>query len=122
MRFNLDVPVERRQLKAKPAIRLQLEFPPPPTALEASHDWQARSADVLKAMRPGRVPGPVRLTLVYGERPGRRDLDHLIRPVVALLVRHTLIDGDHRGILREVRARWGECRGVEIAIEPAGAP
>lgn len=122
MRFNLDVPVERRQLKAKPAIKLSLEFPPPPNALEACRDWQARSADVLKAMRPGRVPGPVRLTLIYGERPGRRDLDHLIGPVVGLLVRHALIDSDHRGILREVRARWGACRGVEVAIEPAGAP
>lgn len=64
----------------------------------------------------------MRLTLIYGERPGRRDLDHLIGPVVALLVRHALIDSDHRGVLREVRARWGQNRGIQIAIEPAGAP
>lgn len=56
MRFNLDVPVERRVLKPKPAIKLDLEFPAPASALEASRDWQARSADLLKALRPGRVP------------------------------------------------------------------
>jgi hypothetical protein len=66
------------------------------------------------------VPGPVRLTLTYEERAGRRDLDHLIRPVVDLCVRHALIDSDHRGTLREVRAGWGVgLRGVRVTIEPA---
>ena len=45
-----------------------------------------------RTIRPGRVPGPVRLTLTYEERAGRRDLDHLIRPVVDLCVRHALIE------------------------------
>ena len=75
---------------------------------------------MLACLKPGRVPGPVRLTLLYEERPGRRDLDHLIRPVVELCVRHALIDGDHRAILREVRAGWGVgVRGLRVCIEPA---
>ena len=94
MRFSLDVPVEKRSIKAKDAIRLDLEFPPPIEATEAQADWQARSANVLACLKPGRVPGPVKLTLLYEERAGRRDLEHLIRPVVALCVRHALIDSD----------------------------
>ena len=119
MRFNLDVPVEKRALKARDAIRLDLEFPPAAGAGEALRDWMARSGGVLACLKPGRVPGPVKLTLTYEERAGRRDLDHLIRPVVELCVAHTLIDGDHRAILREVRAGWGTVRGLRVVIEPA---
>lgn len=119
MRFNLDVPVEKRSLKARDAIRLDLEFPPSASAGEALSDWGARAAGVLACLKPGRVPGPVRMTLTYEERAGRRDLDHLIRPVVDLCVRHALIDGDHRAILREVRAGWGPVRGLTVVIEPA---
>ena len=108
-----------RSLKARDAIRLDLEFPPS-HAGEALRDWQARSAGVLACLKPGRVPGPVRLTLTYEERAGRRDLDHLIRPVVELCIRHALIDGDHRAILREVHAGWGTVRGLRVVIEPAG--
>jgi hypothetical protein len=119
MRFNLDVPVEKRSLKARDAIRLDLEFPPSMGAREALADWSARAAGVLACLKPGRVPGPVRLTLTYEERPGRRDLDHLIRPVVELCVAHALIDSDHRATLREVRAGWGDVRGLRLTIEPA---
>lgn len=120
MRFNLDVPVEKRSLKARDAIRLELEFPPATEAREALADWRARSAGVLASLKPGRVPGPVKLTLTYEERAGRRDLDHLIRPVVDLCVRHALIDSDHRACLREVRAGWGAgVRGLRLTIEPA---
>ena len=118
MRFSLDVPVERRPLKERDAIRLELEFPPSSGAREAVADWQARAGGVLASLKPGRVPGPVRLTLIYEERAGRRDLDHLIRPVVELCLRHALIDSDHRGTLREIRAAWGAVRGLHVVIEP----
>jgi hypothetical protein len=119
MRFNLDVPVEKRSLKPKDAIRLDLEFPPPMESKEAQADWQARSAQMLASLKPGRVPGPVKLTLLYEERAGRRDLENLIRPVVALCLRHALIDSDHRGVLREVHAGWAAVRGLRVVIEPA---
>jgi hypothetical protein len=38
--------------------------------------------------------------------------------VVELVVRHALIDSDHRGTLREIRAGWGAVRGLNVAIEP----
>jgi len=116
MRFSLDVPVERRPLKEREAIRLELEFPP--SSGPAVADWQARAAGVLACLKPGRVPGPVRLTLIYEERAGRRDLDHLIGPVVELCVRHALTDSDHRGTLREIRAGWGAVKGLAVTIEP----
>ena len=119
MRFSLDVPVEKRSLKPRDAIRLDLEFPPPMESTEAQADWQARSGHVLAALKPGRVPGPVKLTLLYEERAGRRDLEQLIRPVVALCVRHALIDSDHRGTLREVHAGWAAVNGLRVVIEPA---
>lgn len=120
MRFSLDVPVEKRSLKAaRDAIRLDLEFPPPMDAKEAQGDWQARSAGVIACLKPGRVPGPVKLTLLYEERAGRRDLEQLIRPVVQLCLRHALIDSDHRATLREVHAGWAAVRGLRVVIEPA---
>jgi Holliday junction resolvase RusA-like endonuclease len=115
VRFSLDVPVERRAIKEKSAIQFSLGFPA--LSGEALADWQARSLHMIQSLKPGRLPGPVKLSLTYEERPGRRDLDHLIGPVVDLLVRHALIDSDHRSILREIRAQWGEARGVRIAIE-----
>ena len=51
MRFSLDVPVEKRSLKAaRDAIRLDLEFPPPMESTEAQADWQSRSAHVLASL------------------------------------------------------------------------
>ena len=43
MRFSLDVPVEKRSLKARDAIRLDLEFPPPIESARSQADWQARA-------------------------------------------------------------------------------
>jgi hypothetical protein len=63
MRFSLDVPVEKRSLKERDAVRLELEFPPSSGAAVA--DWQARAGGVLACLKPGRVPGPVRLTHIY---------------------------------------------------------
>ena len=120
MRFSLDVPVEKRSLKAaRDAIRLDLEFPPPMESREAQADWQSRASAKQTNHKPKQEPEPVKLTLLYEERAGRRDLEQLIRPVVALCVRHALIDSDHRATLREVHAGWAAVRGLRVVIEPA---
>ena len=119
MRFNLDVPVEKRRLEGAGRH-------PPGSGISSAIESRAKRrpigrrgrAGVLASLKPGRVPGPVRLTLIYEERAGRRDLDHLIRPVVELCVRHALIDSDHRGTLREVRAGWGAVRGLRWSSNP----
>ena len=127
MRFSLDVPVEKRAI-VKDNIVLSLEFPPSANNLFAngSHGryttsnykaWQDRCESVIRCLKPGRISGPVRLTLVYEDKPGRRDLDNLLKPAIDILVKHKIIDGDHRNIVRELRAIWGQNRGVTITIE-----
>ncbi|MGH6828218.1 MAG: hypothetical protein ACREFW_04840 [Rhizomicrobium sp.] len=116
MRFSLDVPVEKRVLKAPGPVSFTLDFP----ALygEGLAEWRARSAVLIAGHHRARVPGPVTLSLSFESRPGRGDLSRLAAPLVGLLVERGLIDGDHRTVLREIRAGWGRGRGVWITIEP----
>lgn len=132
--FGLDnCRIVRGPVKDHDAITLDLPFPPSVNNLFANgssgrfttqqyRDWQTAAAWKLLADRPGRVPGPVKLTLVYEEKHGRRDLDNLLKAVLDLLVKHNVIDGDHRTVLREISAKWSaKVTGVRITIEPAEA-
>ena len=127
LRFSLDVPVEKRKI-TRDNIVLSLEFPPSVNNLFANGSrgrfttpaykaWQDRCEAVILSMKPGRISGPVRLSLVYEDKPRRRDLDNLLKPAIDILVKHKIIDGDHRNIVREIRASWGQNRGVTITIE-----
>lgn len=129
-RFGLDVPVERRAVRARDAVVIDLDFPPSTNNLFANgangryatqgyRDWQTKAGWMLLADRPGRLAGPVRIRLEYEERSGRRDLDNLIKPVLDLLVKHQVIDGDHRTVVREISAKWAPVKGVRITIEQA---
>lgn len=134
MKFSLDVPVERRAVKDKEAVTIDLPFPPSVNAMFANNfgegrgryptkqykEWQTEAAWRILSQRPGRVPGKVKITLEYEEKGGRRDLDNLIKSVLDALVKHKVIDGDHRSVLREISAKWsGEVRGVRITIAQA---
>jgi len=131
MKFSLDVPVERRRINDRGAITFDLSFPPSVNNLFANtthgrvtsqqyRDWQARAGWEIVANRPGRVPGAVNVTLQFEEKNGRRDLDNLIKPVLDLCVKHKVIDGDHRSIVRAISASWSsKVEGVRITIEPA---
>jgi Holliday junction resolvase RusA-like endonuclease len=130
--FGLDnCRVSRGPVKDHDAITLDLPFPPSVNNLFANssagrfttqqyRDWQTAAAWRLLADKPGRVPGPVKITLVYEEKNGRRDLDNLLKAVLDLLVKHNVIDGDHRTVLREISAKWSaNVQGVRITITPA---
>jgi hypothetical protein len=119
MRFGLDVPVEKRRVKDRAAITFDLEYPPNPRNVDACTQWAQRTTWEICASRPGRIPGPVKMTLVYEERSGRRIFEDLAEPIINLCVKHGVIDSDHRNTLREVNAKWGNVRGVRITIEPA---
>lgn len=126
MRFSLDVPVEKRAIERKD-ITIDLEFPPSVNNLfvngargrftsDAYKDWQTRAGWEILANRPGRVPGPVKVSFVFEDKAGRRDLDNLQKAPLDLLVKHKVIDGDHRNIVREIHAKWGAVKGVRIVI------
>lgn len=132
--FGLDnARIERRPIADREAITLDLAFPPSVNNLFANgskgrfttqqyKDWQLHAGWKILAERPGRMPGPVKVTLQYEEKTGRRDLDNLIKPVLDLLVKHNVIDGDHRSVVREIGASWSMgVQGVRILIEPARA-
>lgn len=132
--FGLDTcKVVKASIKDKDGITFDLPFPPSVNNLFATgsagrfttqqyRDWQQTAGWRLLADRPGRVPGPVKLTLVYEEKSGRRDLDNLLKAVLDLLVKHNIIDGDHRTVLRSINASWSsKVQGVRITIEPAAA-
>lgn len=132
--FGLDnCRVERGPIKAYDSVTLDLPFPPSVNNLFANgssgrfttqqyKDWQTAAAWKLLADKPGRVPGPVKITLVYEEKHGRRDLDNLLKAVLDLLVKHNVIDGDHRTVLRAISASWSNAvTGVRITIEQAAA-
>lgn len=131
MNFGLDVPVEKRRIKDRGAITFDLCFPPSTNNLFANtghgrvatqpyRDWQTRAGWEIVSNRPGRIPGAVKVTLQFEEKGGRRDLDNLIKPVLDLCVKHSVIDGDHRSIVRAINASWsGKVQGVRVTIEPA---
>ena len=127
MKFSLDVPVEKRAIHRN-GIVIDLEFPPSVNNLfvngsrgrftsDKYKDWQTRAGWEIRANKPGRVPGPVKISFVFEERAGRRDLDNLQKAPLDLLVKHGVIDGDHRSIVREINAKWGAVKGVRVTIE-----
>ena len=120
LRLTLETPVERRPLADRPALSFELDFPAG-SGSAAHADWLTRAGWRLAANRPDRMPGPVTLALHYEERAGRRDLAGLVQPVVDVLVKHGVIDGDHRSVLRSVTAGWGgegasDVKGVRVTI------
>jgi crossover junction endodeoxyribonuclease RusA len=129
VKFSLErVRIERRELPDN-IIRLELPFPPSVNNLFANgssgrfatkdyRDWQSAATGRVAAARVTRISGPVKVTLVYEEKSGRRDLDNLLKAILDLLVKQNIIDGDHRSIVREIHASWGQnVKGVEVAIE-----
>jgi crossover junction endodeoxyribonuclease RusA len=127
LRFSLDVPVEKRSIH-RSDITIDLEFPPSVNNLfvngskgrftsPAYKDWQTRAGWEIIANRPGRVPGPVKVSFIFEDKAGRRDLDNLQKAPLDLLVKHKVIDGDHRSIVREINAKWGGVKGVRIIIQ-----
>lgn len=132
-KFGLDrcIPVTKAHLKPHENITIDLPFPPSVNNLFANgskgrfptqqyRDWQQSAGWKILAERPGRLPGPVKIILQYEEKNGRRDLDNLAKATLDLLVKHNVIDGDHRTVVREINLSWSNAvQGVRVTIEPA---
>jgi Holliday junction resolvase RusA-like endonuclease len=134
VRLTLDVPVQRKAIAPRESVTLELPFPVSVNAMFANNggpgrgryktqqyrDWLTAATWRILADKPGRIPGPVSVTLVYEEKNGRRDLDNLIKGVLDLLIERNVIDGDHRSIVREINAKWSKSvQGVRITISQA---
>lgn len=119
MRFSLDVPVEKRWVKDHGNVTFDLAFPPSARDAEGCQFWAQRSGWQVAANRPGRVPGPVRITLQYEERTGRRISQDMIDPILMLCEKFQIIDSLHRSCIREVSGKWATVHGVRVTIEPA---
>lgn len=133
MKFSLDkIRVERRSVNPGEPLVIDLSFPPSVNNLFANSPhggrfptkqykaWQDENAWRIAIDKHRRVPGPVNLSLQYEEKSGRRDLDNLQKAVLDFLVKHNLIDGDHRTVVRRIAAEWSQSvKGVRITISPA---
>jgi hypothetical protein len=118
MQFSLDVPVEKRRLKDHRAVTFDLAFPPSARNAESCELWAQRSGWQIVSNRPGRVPGPVRITLLFEERTGRRISQDMIDPIIELCDKFNIIDAAHRTVIREINAKWAHVSGCRITIEP----
>lgn len=119
MKFGLDVPVEKRRLNNRGPVSFGLEFPPSARNAEGCRTWAARSGWDVASKRPGRVPGPVFITLQYEERAGRRISQDMIDPIIELLDKFSIIDAAHRAVIRQITAKWADVKGCLVTIEPA---
>jgi len=131
--LNREVPVTKASLKPHDSIVLDLPFPPSVNNLFANgakgryptqqyRDWQTSAGWKIQADKPGRFPGPVKIILLFEEKHGRRDLDNLSKAPLDLLVKHNVIDGDHRTVVREINSSWSNAiQGMRVIIETARA-
>lgn len=70
--------------------------------------WETQAGWEIKQQRPGRITGPVEVSIVIGKRKQRSDIDNRIKPLLDLLVKHQIIEADHDGCLKRVSAEWSE--------------
>jgi hypothetical protein len=87
-------------------------------AYDITSDWPERQI-VFK--RPKRIGGPVCVSLCFGEKSVSHAIARIPK-IIAVLVKHNVIDGDHRTVLRGISASWSNAvQGVRVTIEPAAA-
>lgn len=130
LKLTLETATPERQIaRAGEAVLLALSFPPSVNNLFANvahgrvitkqyREWREENGWRIAAAKPRRVAGPVTIELSFEDRPGRRDLDNLLKPVLDLLVAHSIIDGDHRAVLRGIQATWDTRAGCHVVVRP----
>lgn len=130
MNINDRIVVERRSVAKRKPISITLPYPVSVNAMfgqapgrqrfptSTYRDWQERARDALRRQRPGRITGPVVLTLTVEDR-GRSDIDNLNKGVLDLLVKEQVIEDDRRQIVRSICSQWGSANdGVRVEIAP----
>lgn len=118
-RFSFAPEVDRRPIDTRSAVVFRLECPPSRKYPEAVKKWEMRTAWAVAQNRPQRMPGPVRIKLEFQEERGRTLSDDIIDPILNLLDRYSIIDANHRTVVREVTARFAHVGDVLVTIESA---
>ena len=77
--------------------------------------WRIAAGMMLNTQRLHRIAGPVSLEYIFG-KDTRADLGNLEKAATDLLVSSNLIDGDSKGIVRQITMTWGEHEGVLITV------
>jgi len=98
-------------------IRLELTMPPTlnnlfPTGKSGGRfrsreyeRWLKDSETALWLTKFTPIAGPVEIAVRY-EDAGRRDIDNYFKAIGDFCVKHKLIEGDHRSIVRKVTLEW----------------
>lgn len=119
-KFSFAPEVARRPIDPRNAVVFRLEECPPSRKYpEAVKKWESRTAWGVALNRPRRMPGPVRILMEFEDERGRLLNDDLITPILELLDKHRIIDGNHRTVVREVTARFAHIGGVRVTIKSA---
>jgi hypothetical protein len=118
-RFSFAPEVDRRPIDTRSAVVFRLECPPSRKYPDAVKKWETRTAWAVAMNRPQRMPGPVRIQLEFPEERGRTLSDDIIDPILQMLDKYRIIDGNHRTIVRELTARFAHVGDVLVTIESA---
>jgi len=86
---------------------------------EAYKEWQFDAGKYLMTVRNRFMSGQVEISLTFSEQSRKMDLDNRIKPVLDLLVKNSIIEGDHNRVVRKITAQWGDACGVHVEIKPA---
>ena len=81
---------------------------------KAYRDWLNAAGWELASQKPGHVAGPYAITLTFGRKNKRSDLDNLIKASQDLLVSHRVIEDDR--FAQRIIAEWGQVEGVHIQV------
>lgn len=83
---------------------------------EKYRSWINHAGWELKAARQQPIHGPVAITYLVPDKGGC-DLGNLEKATTDLLVRHQLIDGDGRKIVRKIAMEWSpDVEGVRVTV------
>ena len=78
--------------------------------------WRTDAGWELKQQKARPICGPVEIHIVIREPSRRSDIDNRIKPLLDLLVKHGIIDGDHDKTVRKVSAAWGDVERAQVEI------
>jgi Holliday junction resolvase RusA-like endonuclease len=133
MRFSLDVPVQRREIKDE-AMRLELPIMPPSTnnlycnvpgagrvKTQRYRDWLNTCGMILRSQVTGRLGGRVDILIRLEDSHPTRDASNCIKPLEDLLVKVGAIANDNAKHVRKISAEWAPIKGVEIQINRVAA-